>query len=179
MDIIVLLIGSICVIVGMFLIPFHKKVKAEKAHAFAFLIIGVLTIVVPFILGLLSVSELATSIIATLIMFLISAVILVICYLGFGNKKKYMDFYAKCEERHIVFPFSEKQKQEVLLIAKNYGLKDAKSASKAYEKGKALADADAGEKFQFVRNGYFCKDTKYENTFNRVVGLKDSFPKKQ
>ena len=43
----------------------------------------------------------------------------------------------------------------------------------------ALADADAGEKFQFVRNGYFCKDTKYENTFNRVVGLKDSFPKKQ
>ena len=43
----------------------------------------------------------------------------------------------------------------------------------------SLADAEAGEKFQFVRNGYFCKDTKYENTFNRVVGLKDSFPKKQ
>ena len=43
----------------------------------------------------------------------------------------------------------------------------------------ALADAEAGEKFQFVRNGYFCKDTKYENTFNRVVGLKDSYPKKQ
>ena len=29
-----------------------------------------------------------------------------------------------------------------------------------------------------VRVGYFCKDTKYENTFNRIVGLKDSFPKK-
>ena len=43
----------------------------------------------------------------------------------------------------------------------------------------ALADAEPGEKFQFVRNGYFCKDTKHENTFNRVVGLKDSFPKKQ
>ena len=42
----------------------------------------------------------------------------------------------------------------------------------------ALLEAEAGEKFQFVRDGYYCKDTKYENTFNRVVGLKDSFPKK-
>ncbi|MBQ8212905.1 MAG: glutamine--tRNA ligase/YqeY domain fusion protein [Clostridia bacterium] len=41
-----------------------------------------------------------------------------------------------------------------------------------------LKDAKEGEQFQFVRVGYFCKDTKYENTFNRVVGLKDSFPKK-
>ncbi|MBR2381758.1 MAG: glutamine--tRNA ligase/YqeY domain fusion protein [Clostridia bacterium] len=41
-----------------------------------------------------------------------------------------------------------------------------------------LLEADAGEKFQFVRDGYYCKDSKYENTFNRVVGLKDSFPKK-
>ena len=43
----------------------------------------------------------------------------------------------------------------------------------------ALADAKPGDKFQFVRNGYFCKDTKNENTFNRVVGLKDSFPAKK
>ena len=42
----------------------------------------------------------------------------------------------------------------------------------------ALADAKDGEQFQFVRVGYFCKDTKYPNTFNRIVGLKDSFPKK-
>ena len=41
-----------------------------------------------------------------------------------------------------------------------------------------LKDAKPGEQFQFVRVGYFCKDTKYDNTFNRVVGLKDSFPKK-
>ncbi len=41
-----------------------------------------------------------------------------------------------------------------------------------------LKDAKAGDKFQFVRVGYFCKDSKYENTFNRIVGLKDSFPKK-
>ena len=43
----------------------------------------------------------------------------------------------------------------------------------------ALADAEAGERFQFVRTGYFVKDTKHENTFNRIVGLKDSFPKAQ
>ncbi len=43
----------------------------------------------------------------------------------------------------------------------------------------SLADVKAGEKFQFVRVGYFVKDTKYENTFNRIVGLKDSYIKKQ
>lgn len=43
---------------------------------------------------------------------------------------------------------------------------------------KSVADAKAGDKFQFVRNGYFCKDSKYENTYNRIVGLKDSYPKK-
>jgi glutaminyl-tRNA synthetase len=41
----------------------------------------------------------------------------------------------------------------------------------------ALANAAPGERFQFVRCGYFVKDTKNENTFNRIVGLKDSFPK--
>ena len=44
---------------------------------------------------------------------------------------------------------------------------------------KSLADAEAGEKFQFVRTGYFCKDTKYPNTFNRIVTLKDGSGKKQ
>lgn len=38
-----------------------------------------------------------------------------------------------------------------------------------------LADAAPGEKFQFVRVGYFCKDSKNADTFNRVVGLRDSF----
>ena len=42
---------------------------------------------------------------------------------------------------------------------------------------KATKNAKGGDKFQFVRVGYFCKDTKNEGTFNRVVGLKDSFPK--
>ena len=40
-----------------------------------------------------------------------------------------------------------------------------------------LADAKPSDKFQFVRTGYFVKDTKHENVFNRVVGLKDSYPK--
>lgn len=39
----------------------------------------------------------------------------------------------------------------------------------------ALAEAKLGEKFQFVRIGYFSKDTKNDNTFNRVVSLKDSY----
>lgn len=42
----------------------------------------------------------------------------------------------------------------------------------------SLGDAAPGDRFQFVRNGYYVKDTKNANTFNRIVGLKDSFPKK-
>ena len=41
----------------------------------------------------------------------------------------------------------------------------------------ALSNAKGGERFQFVRCGYFVKDTKHEGVFNRIVGLKDSFPK--
>lgn len=38
-----------------------------------------------------------------------------------------------------------------------------------------LAGAKAGDRFQFVRMGYFCMDSKHKNTFNRVVQLKDSY----
>ena len=41
----------------------------------------------------------------------------------------------------------------------------------------SLAEAEPSDKFQFVRCGYFVKDTKHKDTFNRIVGLKDSFPK--
>lgn len=41
----------------------------------------------------------------------------------------------------------------------------------------ALAAAEPGERAQFVRTGYFVKDTRHPNVFNRIVGLKDSFPK--
>ena len=39
----------------------------------------------------------------------------------------------------------------------------------------SLADAKPGDKFQFVRTGYFCLDSKNEGVFNRVVSLKGSF----
>ena len=42
----------------------------------------------------------------------------------------------------------------------------------------SLADALPGERFQFVRTGYFCRDTKHSDTFNRIVSLKDSKPVK-
>ena len=41
----------------------------------------------------------------------------------------------------------------------------------------ALADAKVGDKFQFVRTGYFCKDSKDEGVFNQIVELKDSWAK--
>ena len=41
----------------------------------------------------------------------------------------------------------------------------------------ALADAKVGDKFQFVRTGYFCKDSKDEGVFNQIFGLKDSWAK--
>ncbi len=39
----------------------------------------------------------------------------------------------------------------------------------------SLKDATTDERFQFVRNGYFIKDSKEENRFNLIVNLKDSF----
>lgn len=38
-----------------------------------------------------------------------------------------------------------------------------------------IASESPDEKFQFIRNGYFVKDTKYDNTYNLIVNLKDSF----
>ena len=39
---------------------------------------------------------------------------------------------------------------------------------------RALLDSAPGDKFQFVRKGYFCRDTKDTSVFNSVVELKDS-----
>ena len=39
----------------------------------------------------------------------------------------------------------------------------------------ALADAKPGEKFQFVRTGFFTPDSKNPGVYNRVVTLRDSF----
>lgn len=40
---------------------------------------------------------------------------------------------------------------------------------------KALEEAKPGDRYQFVRMGYFCADSKDANTFNRIVVLRDSF----
>lgn len=58
----------------------------------------------------------------------------------------------------------------------DYLNKDSVKIYKNCKLEKALADAKPSEKFQFVRKGYFCKDTKRENTFNQIVELKDSKP---
>ena len=42
----------------------------------------------------------------------------------------------------------------------------------------SLRDVQPGERFQFVRTGYFTRDSKNPDAFNRIVTLKDSFPKK-
>ena len=39
----------------------------------------------------------------------------------------------------------------------------------------SLADAKPGERFQFVRTGYFTPDSKSPHVYNRIVTLKDSF----
>ena len=41
----------------------------------------------------------------------------------------------------------------------------------------ALKDARPGERFQFVRMGYFTPDSKHPGVYNRIVTLKDSFSK--
>ena len=40
-----------------------------------------------------------------------------------------------------------------------------------------LEGAQPGERFQFVRMGYFTPDSKHHGTYNRIVTLKDSFSK--
>ena len=42
-----------------------------------------------------------------------------------------------------------------------------------------VKESNKGDRFQFIRNGYFCVDTKFSNTdnlvFNRIVSLKSSY----
>ena len=45
----------------------------------------------------------------------------------------------------------------------------------------AVAAANVGDTFQFLREGYFCKDqdsTEEAPVYNRVVSLKSSYPNK-
>ena len=51
---------------------------------------------------------------------------------------------------------------------------ESKKLIKGVKIEKALLDANAGDKFQFVRKGYFCRDSKDTSVFNSIVELKDS-----
>ncbi len=51
---------------------------------------------------------------------------------------------------------------------------DSKKVLTGIKLESSLAQALPGDKFQFVRMGYFCLDTKNANTFNSIVPLKDS-----
>ncbi len=42
---------------------------------------------------------------------------------------------------------------------------------------KGLLETDPAERFQFVRNGYFIRDSKNSRVFNNIVNLKDSWAK--
>lgn len=51
---------------------------------------------------------------------------------------------------------------------------------KTFENAKlesSLESATTNERFQFVRNGYFIKDSKNADTFNNIVNLKDTWAK--
>ena len=39
----------------------------------------------------------------------------------------------------------------------------------------SLKDANPGDRFQFVRTGYFTPDSRHSGVYNRIVTLKDSF----
>lgn len=43
----------------------------------------------------------------------------------------------------------------------------------------SLKEADLGERFQFVRMGYFTKDSRLDGVFNRIAPLKSSFKPEQ
>ena len=39
----------------------------------------------------------------------------------------------------------------------------------------SFAQDDEGERYQFVRTGYFIRDSRDKNSFIRIVGLKDGY----
>jgi glutaminyl-tRNA synthetase len=43
----------------------------------------------------------------------------------------------------------------------------------------SLAHATISERFQFVRNGYYIRDSRHEGVFNSIVALKDTWAKMQ
>ena len=58
---------------------------------------------------------------------------------------------------------------------KDYLNPESVVARKGCKLEETLADAKPGEKFQFVRTGFFTPDSKNPGVYNRVVTLRDSF----
>ena len=57
----------------------------------------------------------------------------------------------------------------------DYVNKDSHTVLSCAKLEPSLKDAKSEEHFQFVRTGYFVKDTKDESSYNLTVGLKDSY----
>ena len=51
---------------------------------------------------------------------------------------------------------------------------ESKVVVKGVKIEKALTEIEVGQKYQFVRKGYFCRDSKDTSVFNSVVALKDN-----
>lgn len=60
---------------------------------------------------------------------------------------------------------------------KDYLNPDSLKVMKNAKIEESIEGAENGEKFQFVRNGYFCVDVHNPKVINRIVTLKDSFAK--
>ena len=54
---------------------------------------------------------------------------------------------------------------------------DSEKVLKGAKLEASLKDAQPGDRYQFVRMGYYCMDTKHPGVFNRIVTLNDSFAK--
>ena len=72
-----------------------------------------------------------------------------------------------CEDTGVINMdnFKEYLNPESLTVMKNAKIEES------------IEGAAEGEKFQFVRNGYFCVDVHNPKVINRIVTLKDGFAK--
>ena len=62
-----------------------------------------------------------------------------------------------------------------ILVCGGTGCRASASKNIIYQLEECLKDAQPGERFQFVRTGYFTPDSKHPGVYNRIVTLKDSF----
>ena len=73
------------------------------------------------------------------------------------------------------FYFSSYFKKQLGQNFKDYLNPDSVKVLQGAKLEESLKDAKPGDRFQFVRNGYFTPDSKHEGVYNRIVTLKDSF----